>query len=190
MPEYCNLCPSRLERDIYLRRALDNIENKRRKNHTWKDKEYNELFSEIINESRSLLCSGYLTYLGHANVISPIHGKKIVIEQPRQANLEHALREATKKILEPAIIIFIKENGNYCGTLGLRSESQWKIYDFQENKALEIKDLDPGSVNEIQIVTTVKKELRFLYKHCGKHLCAKEQSNDENLSLFEGRWAN
>ena len=108
----------------------------------------------------------------------------MVIEQPRQPNLEKALREATKENSEQAIIIFIKENGNYCGTLDLRSESQLKMYDFQKNKTLEIKDLAP--VNEIQIVTTVKKELRFLYKHCGKHLCAKEQSNDENLSLFEG----
>ena len=126
-----------------------------------------------------LLCSDFLTYLREAKVIEPIDDKNIVIEEPRQANLENALREATKKIREkPAILTLIKENGNDNVRLDVTSKSQWNIYDYyyQVKRSLEIQDLDPDSVNEIQIEVINEKELKRLYEHCGKHLCAAKQT--------------
>ena len=182
MPEYCNLCPSRLERDIYLRRALDNVKNKRTKNHTWKDKEYKKLFRDIVDESRSLQCSGFTTYLGRAKVIKLIHDEKIFIKELRQVNLEYALREATKKNSEQALLILIKENSKHCVRLDVRYESELNIFDGQLEKTLEFKDLNSDSVKEVQIVT-VDENLKCWDKHCGKRLCSKEHNKVESLSF-------
>ena len=180
---FYNICPSRLERYIYLKQAIDEVKKIMKGEGTWKD-EYDELCNEFLEESHKLHCRDFTVYLELAKVITQICDD-IEIKEPRHACLKNTLREKAQKISKQALLILVKENGNHCVTLDARSERDWKIYDRQVEKTLEIKDLDLDSVNRVQVITTVDEELKLWEKHCGKHLCSKDKNKVERLPFSD-----
>jgi hypothetical protein len=175
------ICPRRVTNYIFLRETLRRVEHAYLKKKEW-GKKHEQLCLDLRTESRELRCTEFLNFLQREKYITVLH--EGIIGEPKRQNFEKELREGQKKLKgEGGLLVYVYTQNDggtifkHCLEMQVSKHPERKdivLIDNQKHEPVSLERFPVSGLIKIQVVRIVPKQLKYLRKYFGKHLCAHE----------------